>query len=57
MEMRNKCEKCDIILNHESDAYICSYEFTFCSTCSTGMNYNCINCNGELVIRPKRKVQ
>lgn len=57
MEMRNKCEKCGAILNHKSEAYICSYECTFCSTCSIGMEYNCINCNGELVIRPKRKVQ
>ncbi len=56
MEMRGKCEKCDVVLRNESDAYICSYECTFCSDCSIEMGYNCINCNGELVIRPKRKV-
>ena len=55
MEMRTHCEKCTIILNHMSDAYICSYECTYCFDCYRKLNTICPNCSGDLVIRPKRK--
>ena len=35
-------------------AYICSYECTFCSNCSTHMHLTCPNCGGELTRRPTR---
>ena len=55
MEMRTECEKCGTELKHDSEAYICSYECTFCPDCSGEMDYICPNCSGELVKRPKRK--
>jgi len=54
LEMRTRCEKCSNELNNESKAYICSYECTFCPSCSEKMEYICPNCGGELVTRPKR---
>ncbi|MBV9240618.1 MAG: DUF1272 domain-containing protein [Acidobacteria bacterium] len=54
LEMRDKCEKCGNGLAHDSEAYICSYECTFCSKCTEAMSSVCPNCGGELVKRPRR---
>jgi hypothetical protein len=53
--MRSACEKCNAALPHEGEAYICSYECTFCRGCTDAMHGICPNCGGELVARPKRK--
>lgn len=55
LEMRDKCEKCESGLAHDSDAYICVFECTFCPPCTTKMDHICPNCGNELVLRPKRK--
>jgi hypothetical protein len=55
LEMRAACEKCGATLPHEADAYICSYECTFCPECSIRMELTCPNCGGELLMRPKRR--
>jgi hypothetical protein len=55
LEMRNVCEKCDSELAPDSEAFICSYECTFCKDCTDKMDSVCPNCGGELVARPKRK--
>lgn len=55
LEMREACEKCETALPWEADARICSYECTFCGTCSQGMNHLCPNRGGELVGRPRRQ--
>jgi len=57
LEMRDKCEKCEIGLPMDGAACICSYECTFCIPCTTAMSHICPNCGGELVARPKRKAQ
>jgi hypothetical protein len=57
LEMRGKCEKCDRALGHESDAFVCSYECTFCPDCTSAMSAVCPNCKGELVKRPRRKAK
>lgn len=55
LEMRDKCEKCGKALVMDGDdARICSYECTFCATCTDTMNGCCPNCGGELVARPRR---
>jgi hypothetical protein len=55
LEMREACERCGIALPKDStDARICSYECTFCSTCTEAMENRCPNCSGELVPRPRR---
>jgi hypothetical protein len=53
--MKDKCEECGKELSFTTNAYICSYECTFCPECTEKMKYICKNCKGELVKRPKRK--
>ncbi len=54
LEMRGQCEKCATALAQEGQAYICSFECTFCATCAEEMAAICPNCGGELVARPRR---
>src|ERR1051325_4419369 len=55
LEMKVQCEKCQRPLEVSSDAYICSYECTFCPDCTMKMAYVCPNCQGELIRRPTRR--
>ncbi|PYI40444.1 MAG: DUF1272 domain-containing protein [Verrucomicrobia bacterium] len=55
LEMRTKCERCGSELSMGGEAYICSYECTFCENCSNELKSVCPNCGGELVRRPRRK--
>lgn len=55
LEMREGCERCNTGLAHEAEAYICSYECTFCPACTEAMNHVCPNCGGELLRRPRRR--
>ena len=55
MEMRTNCKRCSNELNNLSEAYISSYEYTYCKDCYHELKAVCSNCDGELVIRPKRK--
>jgi hypothetical protein len=57
LEMRDHCEKCEHALAMNGEAFICSYECTFCAACAHAMERICPNCGGELVPRPKRKVK
>lgn len=54
LEMRTRCEKCEAELAASGEAYICSYECTFCASCAGEMRAVCPNCGGELVRRPRR---
>lgn len=54
LEMRTRCEKCNAALGAGDAAFICSYECTFCPSCTEGMSQVCPNCGGELVHRPRR---
>ena len=56
LEMRRHCEKCMTPLQSEGEAYICSFECTFCSSCASDLQNVCPNCGGELVPRPRRTV-
>ncbi|HEX6197724.1 MAG TPA: DUF1272 domain-containing protein [Jiangellaceae bacterium] len=53
LEMRTECERCDAPLAASGEAFICSYECTFCPACAAAMDH-CPNCGGELVRRPRR---
>jgi len=58
LEMRESCEKCRKSLPHPSEeAFICSFECTFCDDCTTAMSHRCPNCGGELLRRPRRKAK
>ncbi|MFQ5563449.1 MAG: DUF1272 domain-containing protein [Parvularculaceae bacterium] len=55
LEMRPNCECCDADLPPEADAYICSFECTYCPACARAVLKGvCPNCGGALVARPKR---
>ncbi|EIY5122997.1 DUF1272 domain-containing protein [Klebsiella quasipneumoniae] len=56
LELRPNCECCDKDLPPDSrEAFICSFECTFCQDCMTvRLNGHCPNCGGELVRRPVR---
>ena len=53
LEMRSECERCHAPTSKEGEAYICTFECTFCADCSDEMQYVCPNCGGELVRRPR----
>jgi len=49
LEMKNVCERCGNQIAADGEAYVCSYECTFCAECTRQMNSSCPNCGGELV--------
>ncbi|WP_373974975.1 DUF1272 domain-containing protein [Chitinibacter sp. SCUT-21] len=56
LEMKNTCERCGASLGEQDRAYICSFECTFCPHCSEQqLKHTCPNCQGELVLRPRRQ--
>ena len=55
LELRPSCECCDADIDAATgEAYICSFECTFCQECAEALDHRCPNCGGELVARPKR---
>ena len=59
LELRPNCECCNRDLPPESgEAFICSFECTFCRDCASGiLKGKCPNCGGELVARPRRPAE
>lgn len=59
LELRPNCECCDKDLPPEStEAHICTFECTFCTSCVEGvLNNICPNCGGNFVPRPIRPVE
>ncbi|MDF1833935.1 MAG: DUF1272 domain-containing protein [Alteraurantiacibacter sp. bin_em_oilr2.035] len=57
LEMRPDCQRCGTDLPAQSPgALICSFECTFCATCSAALDDICSNCGGELMDRPTRSL-
>ena len=56
LALRPNCECCGKELPADSpEAYICSFECTYCLECaSKKLGFVCANCGGELVRRPIR---
>ena len=56
LELRPNCGLCDVDLPPESqDAWICTYECTFCAACVDGVLHDvCPNCGGGFQPRPIR---
>ena len=52
--MKTMCEGCALALELDAEAYICSYDCTFCADCASRRQNMCPNCGGELVRRPRR---
>jgi hypothetical protein len=59
LELRPGCECCDRDLPPDStEAYICTYECTFCRDCAEkALKGTCPNCGGELLRRPRRPAE
>jgi hypothetical protein len=54
LHMKARCERCSTALDPAGEAYICSFECTFCRPCTEELAGICPNCGGELVRRPTR---
>jgi two-component system LytT family sensor kinase len=54
LQMKTRCGKCGAALNPDGEAYICSYECTFCAVCASECQKICPNCGGDLAPRPRR---
>jgi two-component system, LytTR family, sensor kinase len=54
LQMKTHCEKCGASVVQNGQAYICSFECTFCAACFSELLGKCPNCSGELVRRPRR---
>jgi len=57
LEMKDACERCETTLHRQAEAFICTYECTFCRDCTEGMDRVCPNCGGELVGRPRGRTE
>ena len=55
LEIRPNCEYCGRALAPNStEAWICSYECTYCTSCVESLDNVCPNCGGGFVPRPIR---
>lgn len=54
LKMKGRCQRCRGDLPPDGEAYICSYECTFCRACTDALSAKCPNCEGELLRRPRR---
>lgn len=57
LELRPNCECCDGDLPPDSEAYICTYECTWCPDCAQALHRICPNCGGNLELRPVRPAE
>jgi uncharacterized protein len=55
LQLKSLCERCGQAIAPADKAYICVYECTFCHACTLWLGFNCPNCGGELVRRPRPK--
>lgn len=56
LELKSRCQACDAQLAEDAPgAYICSFECTFCASCTSGpLEQTCPNCEDPLLARPVR---
>lgn len=58
LELRPACEHCSRSLPPDTtNAFICSFECTFCRACSELLQNVCPNCGGGFAVRPNRPQQ
>jgi len=52
--MKSTCERCSAPLGLADEAFICSFECTYCPRCADHLAHSCPNCQGQMVLRPPR---
>jgi hypothetical protein len=52
-EMRRMCERCGAALAPADEAYICTFECTYCPACAHATEAVCPKCGGGLARRPR----
>ncbi|SBS71654.1 DUF1272 domain-containing protein [uncultured Microbacterium sp.] len=58
LEIRPNCECCDRDLSPHDEAYICTFECTWCGDCVERFpGRACPNCRGDLQRRPTRPAE
>lgn len=58
LEIRPNCECCNRDLRPKDEAWICTFECTWCPSCAAGFpNRRCPNCGGNLTRRPIRPAE
>lgn len=58
LQLRPNCECCNVDLPPEAEAYICSFECTYCAACAHDrLQGVCPNCGGGFVPRPIRPAE
>jgi|GEM_PF-326777 DNA-binding HxlR family transcriptional regulator len=53
MAYKDQCCRCKAPLRTDSEAYVCSFECTWCRRCVEDLGWHCPNCNQELRARPR----
>jgi uncharacterized protein len=55
LELRAECERCGAATPADGEAFICTFECTFCADCvETALGGVCPNCGGNFTPRPTR---
>lgn len=54
LRMKTSCEGCGASLGLTDQAFICSFECTYCPKCAKQLQLCCPNCQGQLTLRPIR---
>lgn len=57
MTYKSRCERCHRSLLGGDEAFVCSYDCTWCRECAGGFGMKCPNCDGELTLRPRRNAR
>ncbi len=55
LQLKSLCERCGQGIGTRDKAYFCVHECTFCHACTLWLGFDCPNCGGELVRRPRPK--
>jgi len=55
LKMKARCQQCSDATPATGEAWICSFECTWCRRCANAAAFHCPNCSGPLQLRPARQ--
>lgn len=50
-QTKHNCEKCAVVFDATIPIYACSYNCSYCETCTIELKYICPNCSGQLKLK------